>query len=107
MKINDFLHYTEVPAGCSGERTVYGDKHREAEYYYSDRLMEWDYQHYNNCVDKVKAEKHTSEWYEEFLSLYFKKKVKLAHMKIGVDVGTGHQYNLYGITQKGEQEEKK
>lgn len=101
MIINDFLHYSQVPPGQgSGERDVFGAPMDGMEYVYSDRLMEWDLQKYNKSVDAVTAEDHTSEWYEEFLSLYFEKPVELVHMRIGVNVSSGYQYNVYGFRYK-------
>jgi hypothetical protein len=100
-KINDFLHYSEVSPGSSGERTIYGKKESGLEYVYSDRLVQWDYDKHNQAWDKVKAPKHTYEFYQEYLCEYYNEQILLKHIIIGVNIHTGYDYKIFGFIRKG------
>lgn len=69
---------------------------------YSDRLCMWDYEKYRNSINTV-AEKHprknfdnkNSVQVEEFLSLYFDKKVKLTAIVEGCNASNGYPYWVF------------
>jgi hypothetical protein len=96
MLIKDFLHYSEVPPGTSGERTIYGQKEDGLFYDYDDRLWQWDSKAHDKAVKENTQELHTSEWYEEYLTLYYGKKIELRHILIGVNVSSGFCYKVFG-----------
>jgi hypothetical protein len=102
--INDFLHYRSVPAGTSGERTIYGDKEDDLFYAYDDRLYQWDYEKAKSSREEVLRDKkikpHTCAFYEKWLSLYYSKPIDLRHILIGVNVSSGFQYMVFGFLEK-------
>lgn len=100
MEVKDFLHYSEVPPCTSGERTVYGKKEKGLDYVYSDRLIEWNRERAEKAVTENTQDKHTVEYYEEYLSIYYEKQIKLVHMLIGVNISNGWCYHVYGYKER-------
>lgn len=97
MVINDFLHYSEVPFGSCGERTIFGKENDQLQYEYSDRLIGWDSEKHKYAVKNNTEKKHTSKWYQKYLELYYGCKIDLQHIKIGVNISNGYQYQVYGF----------
>jgi len=102
MVLDDFLHYSQVPPGTSGEKTIYGKEKKNLEYVYDDRLREWDYAAHEKAREKANKTRtpHTSEWYKKYLSSYYKEPIELCHILIGVNVSNGYDYKVFGFRRK-------
>jgi len=68
---------------------------------YSDRLLNWDWDKYNECVMEVWGNKgqifynRTPKDIEKFLSLYYDKEVKLTMIMEGCNVSNGFPYWIF------------
>lgn len=74
-----------------------------AEYNYSDRLWQWDWNKAHDAWDAVKAQdfvNNSAAQHEAFLKLYYGKDVVLAHIMAGYNVSSGYPYQVYGTISK-------
>lgn len=82
---------------------------------YSDRLLEWDSLAFKAAVREVWPEKPESQMFngkkaidiQHFLSLYFRKNVKLTAIMQGCNVGNGYPYWLFAYRDIKVEEENK
>ena len=75
---------------------------------YSDRLLHWDWDKYNECVMEVWGNKgqifynRTPKDIEKFLSLYYDKEVKLTMIMEGCNTSNGFPYWIFMFEDKEE-----
>lgn len=68
---------------------------------YSDRLMQWDYEKFNNCCKIVWNNEEqmfynrTPESIEKFLSLYLDEEITLTVIMEGCNVSNGYPYWIF------------
>lgn len=71
-----------------------------AEYNYSDRIWQWDWNKADACIDTVKANNYdmrTAAGIEIWLRLYFDDPaLELVHVMAGFNLATGYPYQVYG-----------
>lgn len=67
-------------------------------YVYSDRLIQWDWKAHDNAWEYAseKYPKKTANFYEKYLSIYFKKEIELIHIVSGVNRSNGYSYQIFG-----------
>lgn len=68
---------------------------------YSDRLMQWDFDKFNSCCQKVFGDRgqlfnqRQPKQIEQFLSLYFDTPIKLIVIQEGCNVSNGYPYWIF------------
>lgn len=68
---------------------------------YSDRLIQWDYNKYNECCRNVWGNEEqyfdgrNPKDIEKFLSMYFNKEIKLTAIMEGCNVSNGYPYWIF------------
>lgn len=73
---------------------------------YSDRLMHWDFEKFNECCQKVFN--NTGQYFnnrapwdiEKFLSLYLEKEIKLTAIEESCNVSSGYPYWIFYYEEK-------
>jgi hypothetical protein len=76
-------------------------KKASANVVYSDRLLQWDYDKFNECCMKVWGNEgqyfsnRESDDIEKFLSLYFGKNINLTAITQGCNVSNGYPYWVF------------
>lgn len=86
--------------------TMYSDKDH---WVYSDRMMEWDYNKFNEACMKVWKNQgqyfyprsRTPKQIEKFLCIYFDKNVELTAVVQGCNQGNGYPYWVFAYREKG------
>ena len=74
---------------------------KESNTVYSDRLIQWDYEKYNECCKSIWNNEgqyfnnREPEDIEKFLNLYFNKKVKLTAIMRGCNVSNDYPYWIF------------
>lgn len=86
------------------EYVIWKDKSfdaKESNAVYSDRLFQWNYEKYNKCCQEVFKnegqyfDKREPKEIENFLSMYFEKKIKLTAVVQGCNQATGYPYWVF------------
>ena len=86
------------------EYVIWKDEDFDKEKYsavYSDRLWQWNYEKYNKCCQTVFKNKgqmfdnREPKEIEEFLIMYFDKKIKLTAVIKGCNLSTGYPYWIF------------
>lgn len=110
-----FAHYSDMRFNT--EQTVFlrdGQKLypdytptvKGAEYNYSDRIWQWDWDKANEtrqaAQDSLKSKDLTPVYYEAWLRLYFgKPNLLLVHIITGVNKSNGYDYQVFGYFPEG------
>ncbi len=91
-------HYTD--GRFAKEQTVFGECHKDIEYEYSDRLVQWDYSAHeraNKIANEKVTNSNTAAWVEAYLSEYFQRPIEILHIISGVNRSNGYPYNVFGF----------
>lgn len=73
---------------------------KNAEYSYSDRLQQWDYDKADKAMEVAKASgfhHYSAAFHEVYLKAYHDKELELVHILSGYNLATGFPYVVYGV----------
>lgn len=76
------------------------DYAKGAEYNYSDRLWQWDYDKAKKSWEIAKARglvANSAAEIEAYLTAYYDRQLKLVHVLAGFNVSNGYDYQVYGV----------
>ena len=84
-------------------QVVFGEKINGLSWDYYDRLQQWDYEKsesaWKNSVDKNLV-KRSANFYENYLSEYFGKKIEIVCIMAGVNRSNGDPYCVFGYRER-------
>jgi hypothetical protein len=78
-----------------------------AEYNYSDRLWQWDWDKANQAWEVARAKelpRDSAALHEAYLTAYYGKELELVHIMAGFNWSSGYPYQVYGVIFKAEVE---
>ncbi len=82
-----------------------------AEYNYSDRIWQWDWDKCDKAREAVNAkglDGNTAAWHEAWLRIVLDdSKLNLVHILAGVNLSNGYPYHVYGYIKSKPDENKK
>lgn len=93
-------HYTDER--FRKEQVVFGNPDNGLQWEYDDRLRQWDYEGHaaawNNAKNTVPyCPPRSASFYEAYLSAYYKCKIDLRCIIVGVNRGNGYPYAIFGF----------
>ncbi len=95
--LHDQPHYSDRT--FDKEQTIFGRKEKGLSYDYDDRLWQWDWDKSKEAratAESSGANLHTAQFYQEYLSAYFGKKIILKHIIAGINKSNGYPYLMFG-----------
>jgi hypothetical protein len=95
-QLTDNPHYSDNR--FDKEQTIFGKEEKGLGYDYSDRIWQWNYDKAEQATEhaSTKYTPHTANWYQEYLSFFFDKKITLKHVVAGVNKSSGYPYLIFG-----------
>jgi hypothetical protein len=94
--LHDQPHYTD--SRFANAQVIYDTGESGKNGAYSDRMVEWDYDKHKKAWEAAYNSgiaKHTARYYEEYLSVYYDKKIKITKIYAGYNVATGYPYQYF------------
>lgn len=95
------------PRFAGTEQVVFGKKENCNDWFYSDRLWQWDREKAENAwkIAKENETPMTANFYSAYLSAYLDKKVEVGCILSATNRATGYTYHVYGIKPTNDSEE--
>lgn len=95
-KIRTFMHYTESPSRNMSGITVFGAASEVLHYNYDDRF---EYQKWHAALKEAANKglnRETARFWQEALSVYHERPVKLGHIVLGCNRSNGFSWLCFG-----------